>query len=89
VYLLSPEALVRRAPELVVVRGPRSRDAVALRGTAVEVWELLDSERPISHADLVATLATRHAVEPDVVARDIAPMWADLVAAGAIVDAAV
>jgi hypothetical protein len=61
--------LWRRTLDGVVVLPADGSEPVALHGPAAGIWELL--ARPMTEADLVATLATTYRVHEDDVAGDI------------------
>ena len=63
-----------------------SGKAVALNGTARDIWELVDGEASV--ADVVATLAAAYRVEPEAIEIDVRETLDRLIAEGFIVPAA-
>ena len=63
-----------------------SGKAVALNGTARDIWELVDGEASV--ADVVATLAGAYRVEPEAIEIDVRETLDRLIAEGFIVPAA-
>jgi Coenzyme PQQ synthesis protein D (PqqD) len=62
-----------------------SGKAVALNGTARDIWELVDGEASVD--DMVATLAQAYRVEPGTIEGDVRVALDRLVAEGFIVPA--
>ncbi|HEV7186467.1 MAG TPA: PqqD family protein [Blastococcus sp.] len=58
--------------------------ALALNRTARDVWSLVDGEA--TSQQIVAALATAYAVEPEVIADDVALALGELRSAGVVVD---
>jgi len=63
-----------------------SGKAVALNGTARDIWELVDGEASV--ADVVATLGGAYRVEPEAIDKDVRETLDRLIAEGFIVPAA-
>jgi hypothetical protein len=78
----SVRLLWRRAPEEILVLRPGDRDVLHLRGTAVELWELLATPR--SPEDIVAALAQRFGAPEEQVGDDVRRALADLVTRGVV-----
>jgi hypothetical protein len=74
--------LSRSAPGVVVVLSPGGGDPICLRGTGVALWEALD--KPRSTEELSATLACAFDADRAEVHVHVAPIIAQLSAAGVL-----
>jgi Coenzyme PQQ synthesis protein D (PqqD) len=74
--------LFRAAPGVVVLLGPDVGDPIALRGTGVALWEVLD--RPQSTEELAKRLAADFTGDTATVRSDIEPVIAQLAAVGVL-----
>jgi hypothetical protein len=74
--------LFRTAPGVVVLLGPDKGDPIALRGTGVALWELLD--RPQGTEELATRLAAEFAGDTARLRSDIEPVIAQLAAVGVL-----
>jgi hypothetical protein len=66
----------------LVVLAPASGAPVRVSGSAVDVWDMLES--PQAEADLLAEVASRIGAVPDAVADDLGAALDVLIAAGAV-----
>jgi hypothetical protein len=78
----SVRLLWRRTPDGILVLRPGGRDVLHLLGTAVELWELLDTPR--APADVVAELAQQFGAPEEQVGDDVRRALADLVTRGVV-----
>jgi hypothetical protein len=74
--------LFRAAPGVVVLLGPDGGDPIALRGTGVALWEVLDL--PHRTEELATRLAADFGSDTATVRSDIEPVIAELAAVGAL-----
>jgi hypothetical protein len=86
-HFVHAAVVVRRAPDAVLVLplDDRAAEPIMLSGTGVAMWEAF--ARPSSPRAVAATLAREFSTDQDDVARAIAPVVAQLLAAGALTEA--
>lgn len=77
-----PDVLWRRSLDAVIFLPADLDDPLTLGGSGPEVWELLAEPRTLEA--LVTVLAALHAVDPDTIRDDVAPILARLASVGAL-----
>jgi Coenzyme PQQ synthesis protein D (PqqD) len=77
-----PEILTRDVGDEVLLTSEARSEVDVLKGTAAEVWRLL--EEPIVVADLVGLLAEAYSADPAVVEADVDALLARLSEIGAV-----
>ncbi len=81
-YSRRPDVLWRSTNDRVLLRPVGRGGLITITGSGTFLWELLAT--PTSLPDLVARMATRYQVEPDVVEEPVTTALADLENAGVV-----
>lgn len=81
-FVRSETVLWRQTFDRVIVLVPATGEMLTLKGTAVDLWDLL--EEPAALEQVAAALGERSGVAPALIAADLTPVLIDLATRGAL-----